>query len=166
MRVSVRAWPAGPVPITPTRISVSSTHDNLGTSYGRLPNSFRLPAQYGVDLLVRRRVRLGRFDFGVYVDVRNLTKRRNVESVRRDTGAPGPGEVQITGMAEQAYTEHPEPIPYESPRYRGWADADGDGVIQGAELPPLFLAAARDYYQPLFAYGPPRLLRLGLEVIF
>ena len=31
---------------------------------------------------------------------------------------------------------------------------------------PLFLAAARDFAQPLFAYGPPRLMRLGVEFVF
>jgi hypothetical protein len=29
---------------------------------------------------------------------------------------------------------------------------------------PLYLSAARDYSQPLFAYGPPRLIRLGFEL--
>jgi hypothetical protein len=35
-----------------------------------------------------------------------------------------------------------------------------------AELNPLYLSAAQDYAQPLFAYGPPRLVRLGMEVRF
>lgn len=70
-------------------------------------------------------------------------------------------------MAERAYQAHPEGIPYESPRYRSFADANGDGLIVGRdELYPLFLAAARDYNQPLFAYGPPRTLRLGVEFVF
>jgi hypothetical protein len=30
----------------------------------------------------------------------------------------------------------------------------------------MYEAAARDFTQPLFAYGPPRLLRLGVEVVF
>jgi len=28
------------------------------------------------------------------------------------------------------------------------------------------MAAARDFAQPLFYYGPPRLLRLGIELTF
>jgi len=31
---------------------------------------------------------------------------------------------------------------------------------------PLYLAAARDFVQPVFAYGPPRLVRVGVEVVF
>ena len=31
---------------------------------------------------------------------------------------------------------------------------------------PLYVAAARDFTQPLFAYGPPRLVRLGMELVF
>jgi hypothetical protein len=70
-------------------------------------------------------------------------------------------------LAEDAYQAHPEEIPYESPRYRASADLDGNGYIEGrAELFPLYLAAAQDYTQPLFAYGPPRLVRLGVEFLF
>ena len=47
------------------------------------------------------------------------------------------------------------------------ADSNNDGVLSGrAELYPLYEAAARDYTQPLFVYGPPRLVRFGLEVLF
>ncbi len=70
-------------------------------------------------------------------------------------------------MAEEAYAANPGPIPYESIRYREWADLDGDGFVAGRdELFPLYLAAARDFTQPLFAYGPPRLMRLGVELLF
>ena len=80
---------------------------------------------------------------------------------------PGQPLVTLQAMAQRAYTAHPEPIPYESPRYRDWADLDRDGYVAGAgELLPLYLAAARDFAQPLFAYGPPRLARLGVEVVF
>ena len=34
------------------------------------------------------------------------------------------------------------------------------------ELFPMYLAAATDYTQPIFAYGPPRLARLGIELLF
>jgi hypothetical protein len=70
-------------------------------------------------------------------------------------------------MAETAYAAHPETIPYESSRYRASADLNGDGYVAGREeLFPLYVAAARDISQPLFAYGPPRLVRLGVELLF
>jgi hypothetical protein len=70
-------------------------------------------------------------------------------------------------MAETAYQAHPEEIPYESASYRPEADLDGNGYVEGREeLFPMYLAAARDFTQPLFAYGPPRLLRLGVEFLF
>ena len=63
--------------------------------------------------------------------------------------------------------EPPDPFPYESPRYRAWADLNHDGYISGpAELMPLYLAAAKDFTQPIFQYGPPRLFRLGVELEF
>ncbi len=132
-----------------------------------LPNSFRLPTQLTLDLLLRRPIaRLGARG-SVYLDVRNALNRRNLVSVRRDTGTPGLQGMALDSATQRLYQAHPEPVPYESPRYRSWADLDGNGLIEGAgELVPLFRAAARDYGQPLFAYGAPRLVRLGVEVIF
>ena len=140
--------------------------DSTGDSLVGLPNSHRLPAQSSVDLLVRRPVRLGRYSGSVYLDVRNLLGSRNLVAVRRDNGQPALGERGILAMAQAAYRAHPEPIPYESPRYRRWADENHDGLIADAELMPLYLAAARDFAQPTFAYGPPRLARLGFELFF
>ena len=137
-----------------------------GDSLLGLPNAYRLPASSQLDVLVRRPFAVRGTRASVYLDVRNLAGARNIVAVRRDTGMPGLGQSGLQAEADAALAAHPETIPYESPRYRRWADLDGDGLIEGAELPPLFLAAARDYYQPLFAYGPPRLFRLGLEVIF
>jgi len=144
-----------------------SSTDISGDSLIGLPNSRRLPANYTLDLLVRRPLRLGGVRGGVYLDMRNVLNRRNVIAVRRDTGQPGPTEASIMEVAESAYVAHPEDIPYESPYYRTSADTNGDGYISGRdELFPLYLAAARDFTQPLFAYGPPRLVRLGLEFLF
>jgi hypothetical protein len=112
-------------------------------------------------------MRLGGVRGGIYLDIRNLLNRQNVVAVRRDIGLPGPDSTTVNAIAEEAYQAHPEEIPYESAYYRASADLNGDGYIQGRdELFPLFLAAARDYTQPLFAYGPPRLLRLGVELLF
>jgi hypothetical protein len=137
--------------------------DTLGT----LPNNARLPFNYTVDLLVRRPLVIAGLRGGVYLDIRNLLDRRNVLAVRRDTGTPDPSVDDITAMATAAYQAHPEPIPYESPRYRADADLNHDGVVAGqAELMPMYEAAARDITQPLFAFGQPRLARLGLEFVF
>ena len=118
-------------------------------------------------LLVRRPLSVGGLSGGMYLDVRNLFNWRNLESVRRDTGTPGADATTIRTWAQDAYAANPSPIPYESPRYRRWADVNGDGYVAGpGELMPLYLAAARDFGQPLFAYGPPRLVRLGVEFAF
>ncbi|HXM37584.1 MAG TPA: TonB-dependent receptor [Gemmatimonadales bacterium] len=132
-----------------------------------LPNSYRLPPTVTVDLLLRRPLRIAGWQGTFYVDVRNLLNRRNIEAVRRDTGEPTLNESAIVALAERAYQAHPEPIPYESPRYRAFADLDGNGFIENrGELYPLYLAAARDYTQPLFSFGPPRMFRLGVELVF
>ena len=145
-----------------------SRFDTLGTdSLVGSPNGSRLPMTSTVDLLVRRPLRLGGTRGGIYLDVRNLLDRRNVVAVRRDTGEPQPDNGAINRMAEAAYAAHPEAIPYESSRYRQNADLNGDGYLSGREeLFPLYVAAARDFTQPLFAYGPPRLMRLGVELLF
>ena len=138
-----------------------------GDSLVGVPNSERLPSQYALDLLIRRGFRIGGARIGVYVDVRNLTNFRSVVAVRRESGTPQAGEPQIEAEAEAAYRANPTPIPYESPRYRRFADADGDGLIAGKEeLLPLYQGAARDFLQPIFAYGAPRRFRLGVELSF
>jgi hypothetical protein len=62
------------------------------------------------------------------------------------TGALTPG--RIDPLAEAAYQAYPKPMLYESARYWAAADTDGNGT------------------QPLFAYGLPRLVRLGIEFLF
>jgi hypothetical protein len=144
-----------------------SRSNAAGDSLVGLPNDSRLPATMTVDLLVRRPLRLGGARGGVYLDLRNLLNRRNIVAVRRDSGAPGPDDASVEAQAEAAYQANPGEIPFESARYRAFADTDGNGYIQGrGELFPLYLAAARDFTQPLFAYGPPRLVRLGMEFLF
>jgi len=144
-----------------------SMTNTAGDSLVGEPNGFRLPAQSQVDLLLRRDFKVGNDFMGFYVDIRNLLNHRNVIAVRRDTGSPFADNDQLQQMALDAYNRDPSPIPYESPRYRAYADLNGDGLIAGQnELLPLYLAAARDFSQPLFMYGPPRLLRIGVEYLF
>ncbi|MEO8294036.1 MAG: TonB-dependent receptor [Gemmatimonadota bacterium] len=131
------------------------------------PNDSRLPSTATVDFLLRKPIRALGIGSGIYVDVRNLLNRRNLVAIRRDTGTPGLDGNGIQALADQAYQAHPEAIPYESPRYRAYADLDHDGYVAGQnELMPLYLAAAQDFSQPLFVYGQPRLVRLGVEVLF
>jgi hypothetical protein len=104
---------------------------------------------------------------GLYLDVRNLLNTQNIESVRRDTGQPQLTSTGIEAIAQAAYQSNPDPIPYESRRYRRWADLDGNGLIEGpGELLPLYRAAAQDFSQPIFYYGQPRLVRLGVQMTF
>lgn len=144
-----------------------SMSDSTGDSLVGLPNGSRLPNTSQLDLLIRRSVKLGGTTGGIYLDIRNLLNRRNVFAVRRDTGEPQADQRSIELMAETAYAADPSPIPFESQRYRPEADLDGDGFIAGREeLFPMYVAAATDYAQPIFAYGPPRLARLGIELLF
>jgi outer membrane receptor protein involved in Fe transport len=138
-----------------------------GDTVTGLPNGARLPSTMSIDLLVRRSLKLAGTRGGIYLDLRNLLNRRNIIAVQRSTGLPGLDSAAVTALAEAAYQAHPEEIPYESIRYRSYADVDANGYIRGREeLLPLYLAAARDFTQPLFAYGPPRLARLGFEILF
>lgn len=144
-----------------------SRTDITGDSLVAEPNGSRLPSQWTLDMLLRRPINFGAVRGGLYVDVRNVANTRNVLAVRRDTGNPDPSEAYLNTVAEQAYQANPQTIPFESPRYRRFGDLDGDGRISGRdELFPLYLAAARDFSQPLFVYGPPRQIRFGMELLF
>jgi hypothetical protein len=144
-----------------------SRTNTAGDTLIGLPNSHRLPSEFSLDALIRRPIRLVGLTGGVYLDVRNILNRRNTVAVRRDTGQPELTDATLQAIAQQAYQDHPEGIPYESPRYRQWADLDGNGLVEGpGELLPLYLAAARDFAQPLFYYAAPRVLRLGVELTF
>ncbi|HEY4100026.1 MAG TPA: TonB-dependent receptor [Gemmatimonadales bacterium] len=130
-------------------------------------NGSRLPNQYSIDALFRRPMRVGKFDGSIYLDMRNLLNTQNQTSVRRDTGTPTPDDATVAALAMKAYLANPNPIPYESPRYRAWADKNGDGLLSGqSELLPLYTRAATDFTFPLFVYGPPRLVRFGVELLF
>lgn len=144
-----------------------SRTDETGDSLVAEPNGSRLPSQWTIDALLRRPIRLGKFEGGLYVDIRNLTNRRNVLAVNRSTGYPDPSDEFLANAANKALQANPQPIPYESSRYRAHADLDHNGIIQGHdELYPMYLAAARDFNQPLFVYGPPRQVRFGMELSF
>lgn len=130
-------------------------------------NGSRLPNQHSLDMLLRRPISFGRVNGSIYVDARNVLNTANQTSVRRNTGTPNADSLTINTLARAAYNANPNPIPYESPRYRRAADLNGDGLISGQnELMPLYFAAARDFTWPLFVYGPPRLIRFGMEVLF
>jgi hypothetical protein len=144
-----------------------SMSDSTSDSLVGLPNGSRLPNTFSLDLLIRRSIKLGGATGGIYLDMRNLLDRRNVVAVRRDTGQPRADEGAIQRMAEAAYAANPDPIPFESGRYRAAADLDGSGFVAGREeLFPLYVAAASDFAQPIFSYGTPRLARLGVELLF
>lgn len=137
-----------------------------GDSLLGLPNSHRLPSHWTVDARVSKGFAIGRLRARAYLDVRNVTNHRNVVAVRRDTGSPAAGDLQIATLAAQAYAARPAAIPYESPAYRPDADLDGNHLLEGDELLSLYERAARDFLQPLFAFGPPRLVRLGVQLEF
>jgi hypothetical protein len=131
------------------------------------PNSARLPWTNTIDLLIRRPLQFGKVEGSVYFDVRNVLGRQNLLSVRPETGTPYASPATVDSAVQAAYAANPQPIPYESPRYRSSADLNHDGLVSGPdELLPLYRSAARDYFWPVFYYGPPRMMRFGIEVFF
>ena len=144
-----------------------STYNATGDSLTSDPNGLRLPSYSTADFLIRKPIPLGRVMGSIYLDIRNVFNVTRVEAVRRDTGTPDIDADALEDQARAAYEAHPEPIPYESPRYRAYADLDANGILSGeAELLPLYRRAAEDYNTPVFQYGSPRLFRLGFEVMF
>ena len=130
-------------------------------------NGLRLPSYTTFDLLIRKPIPFGTNFASIYLDIRNAFNTSTVQYVRQDTGTPTIDADMLEAQARAAYDAHPESIPYESPRYRAFADLNANGVLEGeGELMPLYRRAAQDYNTPVFQYGSPRLMRLGFEVQF
>jgi len=135
------------------------------TPFSLVPSDLSRPAAT-VDVVLRRAVRLGRWNARAYLDGRNLLNTRAIVAVPPG-GTPGLDSAAIENLAQAAYAASPGSIPYDSPRYRAFADLDANGIIEGSgELLPLFRAAAADFAQPLRAYGRLRSVRVGVEVAF
>jgi len=116
-------------------------------------------ATFAIDALARRSVTVGSVQAWAYLDARNILNHR--------AGATPRETAIVEGWAQAAYARGPEPIPYDSPRYRASADLDGNGRVEGdAELLPLYRAAARDLSRPLMSYGAPRTVRIGVALDF
>lgn len=123
-------------------------------------------SQLTIDARLRRQFLVAGRGTVLYLDVRNLLNRQNILSYQRSTETPGLTQAAIDSLAQAAYAANPDPIPFESPRYRSSADADHNGSVEGPELLASYQAAAEDFGQPLLAYGAPRTFRFGLEVAF
>ena len=120
-----------------------------------------------IDALLRRSVHVRWAGASVFVEGRNLLNTRTLVAVRRATGTVMLDSAGVENLAQAAYAANPGSIPYDSPRYRPFADLDANGSIEGpGELLPLYRQAAADFSQPLQAYGPLRSVRLGIEISF
>jgi hypothetical protein len=98
-------------------------------------------------------------------EVKNLLDRDNVIALRRDTGLIGPSLEAVQDQID-APVSSTFPIPRESDRYSPSIDTDGDGFISQGEFSIARFAAAVDRNDPSLFFGPPRQLRVGLEVTF
>ncbi len=95
-----------------------------------LPNSHRLPSQsHGRPPCVRRPLRIGALRGSVYS--RRAEPPRTSATSSPCAAIPRPARARAPrGQAHGPrlrYHAHPEAIPYESPRYRRWADLDHNG---------------------------------------
>lgn len=98
-------------------------------------------------------------------EVKNVLDRDNLIALRRETGTIAPTLGAVEELADRPTTST-FPIPRESDRYSATVDLDGDGLITGEEFSTARFAAALDRNDPSLYYGPPRQLRVGMEVTF
>lgn len=101
----------------------------------------------------------------VVLEVKNLLDRENVIALRRGTGTVAPSEETLDGLVTRPVTSD-FPIPRESDRYSHTIDLDADGRITPEEFDTARFAAALDRSDPSLYFGPPRQLRVGMEVTF
>ncbi len=99
------------------------------------------------------------------LEVKNVLDRENVIALRRGTGTVAPSAETLDDLVARPTTSD-FPIPRESARYSPTVDLDADGLITPDEFDTARFAAALDRSDPSLYFGPPRQLRLGVEVTF
>jgi hypothetical protein len=107
----------------------------------------------------------GSCEWRVVADARNLLGRENVLALRPASGRLAPSADELAAV-EMSVPRPGGPIPSESSLYRMSIDADRDGTITLAEFDAASRAAALDRFDPSLMIGPPRSIRLGIEVTF
>ncbi len=77
-------------------------------------NALRMPDQYNLDFRVNKNFTLAKLDWQVFLDIDNVTNRRNVDNVYSDTGLPDdPFVLDGLGNGDPYYSD---PTHWTSPR--------------------------------------------------
>ncbi len=138
-------------PYTPT--------DLRGNRTGDL-NSGRMPASWNIDTRLTKSFRIAGLKPIAFVDILNLFNKINVTGVHAATGLPNfDGQVYTIGQFTSGY------IPGD-PTYHPARDYDHDGYITQWERYDSYIRARQDYVDNPTNYGPPRRVRVGLELGF
>ncbi len=138
-------------PYTPT--------DLRGTMTGDL-NSGRMPATWNVDSRLSKEFRIGGLKPVLVCDILNLFNHLNVLSVHAATGSPSwDGQVYTVEQFSGGYI--PGDLTYHPAR-----DYNHDGFITQWERYDSYIKARQEIVDSPTNYGPPRRIRVGLELGF
>jgi outer membrane receptor protein involved in Fe transport len=139
------------LPYTPTDLKGNQTGD---------VNSARYPSSFTVDGRISKSFNLGRFNFDISLDVTNILNTLTINNVNTVTGSPSnsgtiitPG--QFTGgmvVGDQYYSAA--------------RDFNHDGYLTRQEEYTAYVNAYEAIQNPPTNYGPPRKMKLGLNISF
>lgn len=101
----------------------------------------------------------------IFVETKNLLDSENKIALRRETGTIAPTLTAIESLTDSPHGSR-FPMSRESEFYAAAVDLDEDGLITREEFDVARFGAALDRFDPSLFYGPPRQIRLGVEVTF
>ncbi len=126
--------------------------------------SARMPARYYLDTRLSKGIHLGPVALNLVLDITNLLDLQNVEWVYGFTGKPDDdGYAETFSPANWAGNV---PITVTSGTYNGARDLNHDGFISAVEEYTAYKTAYKDFVNNPNNYGPPRQVRLGLNLEF
>ena len=139
------------LPYTPT--------DLKGNQTGNV-NSARYPSEFTADTRISKVIILGKLNFNISLDITNMLNTLSVSNVNTVTGSPSnSGRVISQGEFGRGMVVGDQ-------YYNAARDANHDGYITQYEEYRAYIKAYEAIQNPPTNYGPPRKMKLGINVSF
>ena len=139
------------LPYTPTDLKGNQTGD---------VNSARYPSEFTADARIAKSINLGRLSFDISLDITNLLNTLTVSNVSTVTGSPSNNGTVIT------FGQFSGGMVVGDQYYNAARDKNHDGYLTRKEEYDAYIKAYEAIQNPPTNYGPPRKMKLGINLSF